>query len=152
MCVDVSNNFALCEDLFETARVFAPWAVTVHIKDHVIQQCPAGFWIADTALGEGFLPLQALVEILQKAKPGIPFNLEVITRDPILVPVRSDEYWATFTNRPRSDADPMLRVARDKGAAQPLPRVSKLASAEQLSLEQQNLEQSLNYAREHLRI
>ena len=152
LCVDVSNNFALCEDPVETVRAFAPWTLTVHIKDHAIEECAEGFWLTDVALGNGFLPLKPIVEILRQAKPEIPFNLEVITRDPIQVPVRTDAYWATFPGRPRSDADPMLRLAREKGAAQPLPRVSKLASADQLSLEQQNLEQSLNYAREHLRI
>jgi 3-oxoisoapionate decarboxylase len=150
MCVDVSNNFALCEDLMETARALAPWALTVHVKDHAIEECAEGFRLTDVALGEGFLPLKALVETLQKAKPDISLNLEVITRDGILVPVRSDDYWATFPNRPHSDAEPMMRLAREKGIARPLPLVSQLSATEQLNLEQHNVRQSLAYAREAL--
>src|ERR1051326_8139796 len=99
LCVDVLNNFALCEDLVETVRAFAPWALTVHFKDEALQECEEGFWLTDVALGEGFLPLKQFVQVLRRAKPNLPFNLEVITRDPIKVPVRSDSYWATFPGR-----------------------------------------------------
>lgn len=152
MCVDVSNNFALCEDLVEVVRAFAPWAFTVHIKDQAIQECDEGFWLTDVALGRGFLPLGTMVQALRQARPNIHFNLEVITRDPIKVPVRADSYWATFPGRSRSVADPMLRTARQYGVAKPLPLVSTLTPAEQMNVEQHHVEQSLQYARETLRL
>jgi sugar phosphate isomerase/epimerase len=148
LCVDVLNNFALCEDLLETVRAFAPWALTVHFKDQAIQQCEEGFWLMDVALGEGFLPLKQMVQILRQAKPNVPFNLEVITRDPIKVPVRTEAYWATFPGRPRTDAEPMLRLAKEKG--RPLSLVSTLSAERQLSLEQSNIEKSIAYARAEL--
>jgi sugar phosphate isomerase/epimerase len=148
LCVDVLNNFALCQDLLETVRAFAPWALTVHFKDQAIQECEEGFWLMDVALGEGFLPLKQMVQILRQAKPNVPFNLEVITRDPIKVPVRADSYWATFPDRPRADAEPMLHLAKEKG--RPLPLVSSLSPERQLSLEQSNIEKSIAYARDEL--
>jgi len=148
LCVDVLNNFALCEDLVETVRAFAPWALTVHFKDQAIQECEEGFWLMDVALGEGFLPLKKMVEVLRQAKPNVPFNLEVITRDPIKVPVRTEAYWATFPDRPRTEAEPMLRLAKEKG--RPLPLVSGLSPEGQLSLEQNNIEKSIAYARDEL--
>ena len=148
LCVDVSNNFALCEDPVETVRAFAPWALTVHFKDQVLQECEEGFWLMDVALGEGFLPLRQFVQVLRQAKPDLHFNLEVITRDPIKVPVRTDSYWATFPDRPRTDAEPMLRLAKEKG--KPLPLVSSLSPEQQLSLEQSNIEKSIAYARDEL--
>jgi sugar phosphate isomerase/epimerase len=150
MCVDVANNFALCEDPVNVIRAFAPWAFTVHIKDQSIRECEEGFWLTDVALGEGFLDLKTMVGILRKAKPDIRFNLEVITRDPIKVPVRTDPYWATFPGRPRSDAEPMFRTARERGASKPLPLVSSLSNADQVSLEQSNIEKSIVFAREQL--
>ena len=148
LCVDVLNNFALCEDLVETVRAFAPWALTVHFKDEALQECEEGFWLMDVALGEGFLPLKQFVQVLRRAKPNLPFNLEVITRDPIKVPVRKDPYWATFPGRPRIDAAPMLRLAKEKGKS--LPLVSSLSPERQLSLEQSNIEKSIAYARDEL--
>jgi sugar phosphate isomerase/epimerase len=148
LCVDVSNNFALCEDPVETVRAFAPWAFTVHFKDQALQECEDGFWLMDVALGEGFLPLKQFVQDLRRAKPNLHFSLEVITRDPIKVPVRVDSYWATFPGRPRTDAEPMLRLAKEKG--KPLPLVSSLSPERQLSLEQSNIEKSIAYARDEL--
>jgi 3-oxoisoapionate decarboxylase len=148
LCVDVLNNFALCEDLVETVRALAPWALTVHFKDEALQECEEGFWLMDVALGEGFLPLKKIVEVLRQAKPNVPFNLEVITREPIKVPVRTEAYWATFPGRPRTAAEPMLRLAKEQG--RPLPLVSKLSPEQQLSLEQSNIEKSVAHARDEL--
>jgi 3-oxoisoapionate decarboxylase len=150
LCVDVINNFALLEDPLETARAFAPYAMTVHIKDGSIREAEDGFWLSDEALGAGFLDLPAIVGILRQAKPDGRFNLEVITRDPIKVPVLTDKYWATFPNRSRSAMDPALKLARERTTAQPQALVSRLPQARQLELERRNVEQSLKYARTHL--
>ena len=152
LCVDVINNFALLEDPLETARAFAPYAMTVHIKDQGIRASEDGFWLSDEPLGAGFLDLPAIVGILRQKKPDARFNLEVITRDPINVPVRTEQYWATFPGRPRSAMDPMLKLARERGASTPPTLVSRLPPAQQLERERRNVEQSLNYAREKLNL
>jgi len=150
LCVDVANNFALAEEPVETIRAFAPWAFTIHIKDQVLRESADGFWLDDAALGDGFLDLKTMVGLLRQAKPGIHFNLEVITRDPILVPMRKDQYWATFPNRPRRDADPMLELAKARGSTTSRPLVSGLSEAQKLELERHNVERSLEYARKEL--
>jgi 3-oxoisoapionate decarboxylase len=149
LCVDVINNFALLEDPVATARAFAPYAMTVHIKDGSIRESEEGFWLSDEPLGAGFLDLPAIVGILRQAKPNVRFNLETITRDPIQIPVRTEKYWATFTGRPRSVMEPMLKLAKEKGVAQQT-LVSRLLPAKQLELERRNVEQSLKHARENL--
>jgi sugar phosphate isomerase/epimerase len=149
LCVDVLNNVALLEDPLETMRAFAPYAMTVHFKDESIRESEDGFWLADAALGAGFLDLPAIVGVLRQAKPDVRFNLETITRDPIQVPVRTEKYWATFPGRPRSAMEPMLKLAREKGVAKQT-MVSQLPQAGQLELERRNVQQSLKYAREKL--
>jgi sugar phosphate isomerase/epimerase len=47
LCVDVINNFALLEDPLETARAFAPYALTVHIKEESIRESEDGFWLSE---------------------------------------------------------------------------------------------------------
>ena len=152
LCVDVINNFALLEDPLETARVLAPFALSVHLKDQGIKECAEGFWLSDEPLGAGFLDLPALVAILRQAKPQVPFYLEVITRDPIKVAVRTEKYWATFPGRPRSAMEPMLKLAREQGPAKPQILVSQLPKTQQLALERRNIERSLDYARNKLGI
>jgi hypothetical protein len=87
--------------------------------------------------------------VLRQARPGIRFNLETITRDPIHVPVRQDSYWATFPGRPRTAMDPMLKLAKEKGVSRQT-LVSGLSPAEQLTLELRNVERSIEFAREKL--
>jgi len=150
LCVDVGNNFALMEDPLEAVRAFAPWAFTVHLKDQAVADCPEGFLLSDAALGEGFLDLPAMVEILRKAKPEVKFNLETITRDAIKLPVLTDGFWASL---PHARAPALARAAgiiKSRPHAQPPAAVSRLPVEEQLRMERRNVEQSIAYAREHL--
>lgn len=149
-CVDFGNNLALAEDPQAVVRALAPWAMTVHIKDHTIRECPEGFWMNDVALGEGILDLAPMVEIIRKARPGARFNLEVITRDPILVPALTPGYRATFADLRDGEIERTMALVRAKGSANPMTIVSKLPVAGQIALEKGNIERSLWYARERL--
>ena len=150
ICVDVGNSFTLAEDPLETARAFAPFALTVHFKDQAVRENQDGFWFADVALGEGFLDLLALVKVLREAKPDIHLNLETITRDALNVPVLKDEFWATLPDTPARELARTLRVIKTQAAPSPFVLVSKLSVDEQLALELRNVQQSLTYARGHL--
>ncbi len=151
-CVDFGNNLALMEDPLDAVRALAPWALTVHIKDHAVRACPEGFWICDVALGEGILDLPPMVDAIRKARPEAHFNLEVITRDPILVPALTPGYRATFADLRQEDIGRTMALVRAKGAREPLSEVSRLGAAEQLALERHNVERSIRYARERLGI
>jgi len=149
-CVDVGNNIALLEAPDETVRALAPWAFTVHLKDHAVRPSDTGFQLADAALGEGYLDLRALVETLRQARPGIRFNLEVITRDALEVPVLTPAYWATFPEVPARDLARTLGMVKAHAAATPFPAVSREPPEAQLDAERRNVEVSLAYARDQL--
>ena len=146
VCVDVGNNFPLMEDPLEYVREFAPWAFSVHLKDQAVREMPGGYWLADVALGEGFLDLPTLVRVLREAKPEIRFNFETITRDAIPVPMLTEEFWATMADTSAAALARVLRVLKTQAHTEPFPRVSELSRAEQLALERRNLERSLEYA------
>lgn len=150
-CVDTGNSFALLEDPIETVEALAPWAHSVHLKDQAVQLYDDGFLLGDIPLGQGFLDLTKMVEILRRAKPDIRFSLELITRDPLRVPVLSEKYWATFPDVPASDLARTLRSVRD-GATNNLQYISKMPPAEQLAREGANVRESLDYARDTLGI
>lgn len=149
LCVDVGNNLALLEDPEATVTAFAPWAMTVHLKDHAVRESEDGFLLADAALGDGFLDLRQFVAILRKANPKIHFCLETITRDPLRVPCLTDKYWATFGEVPGRDLARTLRTVRAHSAPA-LVEPSRLPPAEQVALEQATVKKSLAYARERL--
>jgi 3-oxoisoapionate decarboxylase len=150
VCVDTGNNVALLEEPLETVRTLAPWAVACHLKDMGVEEYPEGFLLAEVPLGEGFLDLKGIVELLRKARPEIRFSLEMITRDPLKVPCLSDGFWATLDDVPARDLARALALVRRKASKRPLPRISTRDQAGQLKAEEENVRRSLDYARKHL--
>lgn len=149
-CVDVGNNIALLEDPVETVRAFAPWAMTVHLKDHAVRFHERGFLLADAALGEGYLDLPAIVRILRDAKPSVRFNLEVITRDALEVPVLTSAYWATFPEVPARDLAATLATVKAHDAPAPFEPFAVRPADDQLELESRAVRVSLAYAADRL--
>lgn len=148
-CVDTGNNFALLEDPVETARALAPWAHAVHLKDQAVQLNDQGFLFGDIPLGQGFVDLKQVVEVLRVAKPEIHFTLELLTRDPLQVPCLEPKYWTTFTDMPATDLARTLRTVRDNHADE-LQYPSRLTLEQQVALEEDNVRRSIAYARDQL--
>lgn len=150
-CVDTGNSIALLEDPIDTVRALAPWAHSVHLKDQAVRLDKDGFLLADVPLGQGCIDLPKVVELLRQHRPQVRFSLELITRDPLSVPVLKDRYWTTFPTLPGQDLARILRMVRQQHASH-LICVSDMHDEAQRSLEQRNVEQSLLYAVETLGI
>jgi sugar phosphate isomerase/epimerase len=152
ICVDVGNNIALAEEAMSVVRALAPYAFTVHLKDQVATSCPDGYLLWDAAMGDGFLKLPAMVQVLRAARREVTFNLEVITRDPLKIPVHTEAYWATLpVDRAAAFKwiQPMVRNSPRPSNTAPL---ASLSMEQQMALEVHNCQTSLVYAREHLRL
>ena len=149
VCLDTGNNFALLEDPLDTVKALAPWARAVHIKDQAARLVPQGFLFGDIPLGQGFIDLKAIVSVLRQTRPDVHFTLELLTRDPLLVPCLEPSYWATFPDVPATDLARTLRTVRDHQSAE-LQYPSKLQLNEQVELERRNVSASIDFARDHL--
>jgi sugar phosphate isomerase/epimerase len=149
-CVDFGNNLALLEDPLELVKALAPWAASVHVKDHAVREYEDGFLLADVPLGRGFLNLTEMTAILRQKHPQLNFSLELITRDPLEVPCLTEKYWATFADTPARDLARTLRTVRSHAVAE-LPSVDRLPLEEQVAMEHANVTESLEYAAAHLR-
>ena len=152
ICVDVGNSFSLCEDPTDTAKAFAPWAFSVHLKDQAVREYEDGFLFADVALGKGFLDLPAILRVLREAHPEVKFSLEVITRNPLRVPVLTAKYWATMSGVPAADLARTMKTVKTKACDEIFPSISSLSMEEQIKAETQNIERSVVYARKQLRL
>lgn len=152
LCLDVANNLALCEDPMEVIRAFAPWTLTVHLKDHAVRPCEDGFELADVALGDGILDLPAMVAAIRSARPAARFFLETITRDPLRVPVLTPAYAATFAGSRSRDLARTMDFVRTRAASDGLTLVSTLSPELQRKTEDRHVDRSLTYARERLDI
>jgi 3-oxoisoapionate decarboxylase len=147
-CVDFGNNLALLEDPDETIELLAPHAITTHLKDMAVRRTDSGFELSEVPLGKGLLPVDRYVSILRRARPGAPLCLEMITRDPLPVPYKTDRYWVPF-DAPHRTADRVRRFEErvlGKAWDRPLPRTTGLAPGAQVEAEDENVAACVEYA------
>jgi sugar phosphate isomerase/epimerase len=148
VCVDTGNNLALLEDPAATIAALAPLAFTVHLKDMGLEEYADGFRLAEVPLGQGVFDLPTVVAALRKGNPRVRFQLEMITRDPLLVPCLTERYWATLGRVPGRDLARTLALARRAASTRkgPLPRITQLPPAEQIAAEERHVRESFAFA------
>src|SRR5580704_15576848 len=152
--LDFGNNVSLCEDPAETLRILQPYTIACHIKDMAVEPYEDGFLLSEVALGVGFMDIKGMVASLKKKDPNMPFALEMITRDPLKIPVFTDKYWATFDDTysplPGRDLARIFQIVHKNKPKSPLPRTTGMSAEAQLKLEDENVTKSINYARQYL--
>ena len=76
-------------------------------------------------LGEGFLDIKGMVATLRQKDPKMPFDLEMITRDPLKIPVFTDKYWVTFDDSysplPGRDFAKIVQLVNQNQPEEPAP-------------------------------
>jgi sugar phosphate isomerase/epimerase len=151
---DFGNNVSLCEDPAETLKNLLPFIVSCHIKDMAVEPYEDGFLLSEVPLGDGFLDIKGMVAAIQKKDPDTPFDLEMITRDPLKIPVFTDKYWATFDDQysplPGRDLAHILEIVHKNKPKTPLPYTTGMSVPAQLALEDENVRKSIEYARKNL--
>lgn len=148
--VDTGNNLALCEEPHAVVEALAPFAMSVHFKDMAVQPDADGFLLSEVPLGTGMLDLPRLIRTLRHAHPGLVFNLEMATRDPLRVPCRTGAYWATFSGPGTPHRDAALARVAANPPRQPPPRVSGKPIAQVLAEEEANNRHGLAWMKPHL--
>ena len=146
VCLDTGNNLAVLDDPMETVEKLAPWTVNVHFKDMAMEESETGFLLSEVPLGEGVLDLPRMVEVVRRARPDVQFSLEMIVRDPLLVPCLTDQYWESFDGVNGRALARMLTQIRARKTVRPLPRISGLTAEERLALEHEMVDRSIRYA------
>jgi sugar phosphate isomerase/epimerase len=141
VCLDTGNNMALLDDPMELVERLAPYAMSTHIKDMGVDEYEEGFLLSEVPIGEGMLDIPKMVSIVEKARPKTRMTLEMITRDPLKVPVYTDKYWATFPDRNGIYMARMMRLVRTKKSK--LPMLTSLPQPEQVKSEEQNVRKCL---------
>lgn len=145
VCLDTGNSLALLENPLEVVESLAPYTLTVHLKDLAVSLADKGFKMAEVPLGKGVLPLERMVKILRKDAPQADFYLEMITREPLLIPCLEESYWATFDQKSGRDLARTLAWVREHQKAV-LPVFNSLNQEAKLALEEKNITDSLSYA------
>jgi sugar phosphate isomerase/epimerase len=150
VCLDTGNSIALLEEPLEIVKAYAPWTLTTHFKDMAVAEYDDGFLLSEVPLGDGFLDLKQVLAVVEKARPGVRWNLEMITRDPLRVPCLAPKYWATMDAVGGRQLAQTLTMVRKRKPAAPLPVVSKRTLAAQLDAEEANVRKCFKYAHDKL--
>lgn len=146
VCVDTGNSIALLEDPMAVVEAYAPWAFSAHLKDMAVQEYEDGFLLAEVPLGEGFLDLPTMIQVLRKHHPEVRFSLEMMTRDPLKVPCLTERYWSAMGDLPGRDLARTLKMVKTHGCEEPLPEISPLPPEEQLDVEEANVRKCVTWA------
>ena len=152
---DFGNNVSLCEDPADTLRNLLPYTVACHIKDMAVQPYEDGFLLSEVPLGEGFLDIKGMIASLRAKDSSMPFDLEMITRDPLKIPVFTEKYWVTFDDAysplPARDLARILEIVRKHQPKRSLTQTTGMTPEAQLKLEDDNILKSIDYARQFLK-
>ena len=149
--VDTGNNLALLDEPHAVIETLAPFALSVHLKDMAVQPDAKGFLLSEVPLGTGLLDLPRVISTLRRANPGIVFNLEMATRDPLNVPCLTDGFWATFPARRASHLAAALERVKSNPPKQPPPQMTGKPVAVQLAEEEANNRHDLDWMHRNIR-
>jgi sugar phosphate isomerase/epimerase len=147
VCLDTGNNLALLEEPGRVVETLAPWTISTHIKDLGLGPHPEGFVMAEAPLGSGMLDLSGMVARFRSNGRGAPLTLEMITRNPLVIPCLTPKYWVTFPERPGRELAAVLELVRSRSASS-LPRVDGLPAGARADWEEENVRACLAGARE----
>jgi hypothetical protein len=92
-----------------------------------------------------------MIDELTRHRPDVDLCLEMITRDPLRVPYKTDGYWIAM-DRAAVDVARFEREILGKPSTRDLPRITGLAPADQVALEDELVRRSMAYARTSLRL
>ncbi len=150
--LDFGNNVSFMENPMEVIQTLAPYAFSTHVKDMGVQNYPDGFLLSEVPLGEGIVDLKSAVALCKKHNPKINFSLEMITRDPLEIPVMKESYWATFEHLSGLQVYKMQRMLEENQFKGELPKVAGLSQEQRLAFEEYNIRECLKYSREFLKL
>ena len=153
VCLDMVNNVSLIETPMQTIETLAPYAIFVSFKDIGVDFYDQGVLLSEVPFGEGHLDLPAIVAMLQKKDAKILFQLEMITRDPLKVPIFTEQYWKVYDDKspvPPRDLAMLIDWVRQHPPKKPLPLITGLTPQQRLALEDECNQKCIDYARANL--
>jgi len=143
--LDTGNNFSLLDEPYALVETLAPWTVTTHLKDMAVSEYADGFLLSEVNFGDGLLDMPRILQTVRKARPKTRFILEMITRDPLKIPVWTDKYWATFPERPATALARTIQLVKRNPPRVPPPTTSDKPVEDVKALEARNVGICLRY-------
>lgn len=142
--IDPGNNMSLMETAQETVNKLGPYAMANSMKDMGVAPYADGFLLSEVRFGKGINDQKALFEIMRSHNPRINFVQEIITRDPLEIPVLTEAYWKTLPGIGAERLAAFMANVRAKASA--LPVITGLSPQQRLQAEEDNNRNTFEWA------
>lgn len=155
VCLDLVNNVSLIETPSQTINTLAPYTIFISFKDIGVDFYENGLLLSEVPFGDGHFDLPKIVATMQKKDPKMLFQLEMITRDPLQVPIFTEQYWKVYDENspvPPRDLAMLVEWIRKHPPRKPLPRISGLTADQRLAFEDECNQRCIDYARANLSV
>jgi len=133
--IDPGNNMSFMEDATETVTKLAPYVKACSLKDMGVAPYDQGFLLSEVLFDTGVNDQAKLFAIMRKHNPKVNPVSELITRDPLKVPVLADSYYRSFPEKRTLRDKWMAMVEAKKGQ---LPMLSTQTPQAQFQTEEDN--------------
>jgi sugar phosphate isomerase/epimerase len=112
ICFDTGNTFPVAEEPLDFTRRIARHVRHVHLKDYRVQFTDEGYRLVRCAIGDGAVPLRAMLDILLEQHQSLTAVLEPGALEARHVRLLRPEWWSGYAPRPASALAACLAAAR----------------------------------------
>jgi len=111
ICLDTGNAFPVAEAPLDFARRVAPHVRHVHLKDYRVQFTDAGYRLVRCAIGDGAVPIAAMLDILAAQGRKLSAMLEPGALEARHVRLLRPEWWSFYPSKQASALAACLAAA-----------------------------------------
>ncbi len=112
ICFDTGNTFPVAEAPLDFARRIAPHVRHVHLKDYRVQFTDEGYRLVRCAIGDGAVPLPAMLDMLARHRAKLTAVLEPGALEARHVRLLRPEWWNGYPAKSAPELAACLAAAR----------------------------------------
>jgi sugar phosphate isomerase/epimerase len=112
ICLDTGNTFPVAEAPLDFTRRVAPHVRHVHLKDYRVQFTDEGYRLVRCAIGDGAVPIAAMLDILAARGETLTAVLEPGALEARHVRFLRPDWWSFYPPKPASAFAACLAAAR----------------------------------------
>ena len=112
ICVDAGNTFPVCEAPMDFYARVAPHVRHVHLKDYRVQFTEEGYRLVRCAIGDGAVPIRAMLDLFLKHHPTLTAVLEPGALEARHVRFLTPDWWRFYPPKSAESLARCLAAAR----------------------------------------
>ncbi len=112
VCFDTGNTFPVAEAPLDFTRRVAPYVRHVHLKDYRVQFTDEGYRLVRCAIGDGAVPLRAMLDMLAQHHAKLTAVLEPGALEARHVRLLRSEWWNGYPARSAPELAACFAAAR----------------------------------------